>query len=146
VTALTLAKAAKVAGVSRATIYRLASEGKLSVTVDGRGRKVVDPAELSRLFPKSQDETGKTDSPRHPETQARRDLEADVRVLEVELRAARELLDLTKRSLEDVRRENARLLEDKSGKRLDFNPTNYLTGGLLVIIAAVVAILALRGG
>lgn len=148
-TALTLANAAKVAGISRATIYRLASEGKLSVTVDGRGRKVVDAAELLRLFPKSQGETVGTDRPRQAETGS------SLGETLVELKATREMLEATRATLELERAEKARLLgivenqtrllEDKSQKGVGevFNATGYFTVGLLVILVAVVAILAL---
>ena len=115
---LPLAKAARLAGVSRATVYRLVSEGKLSATVDGRGKKAIDPAELARLFPKSHVETNEKDQIRQTETTTRNTQDGDVRVMAVELKAARELLDLTRQSLEDARRvmeAQTRLLEDNRG-------------------------------
>lgn len=143
-TTLTLAKAAKVAGVSRATVYRLASEGKLSVTVDGRGRKAVDAAELARLFPKSRGETVETDNPRNPETGGNEGVGA----LAVELKAAREKIELLERENERVwgivQTQN-RLLEDKTqkGKGEVFDATRYFSAGLLLILVAVIAILAM---
>lgn len=148
-TTLTLANAAKAAGISRATIYRLAGEGKLSVTVDGRGRKVVDAAELARLFPKSHGGTVETDRPRQAETGS------NLGETLVELKATREMLDATRQALEQERQEKARLLgivenqtrllEDRSQKGVGevFNATRYFTVGLLVILASTVAILAL---
>ena len=118
---LPLAKAARLAGVSRATIYRMATEGKLSVSQTSRGVRVVEAAELLRVFPNARLETGETagrQRERQTETPVRRDLEGDVRVMEVELKAARELLDLTRQSLEDARRvmeAQTRLLEDNRG-------------------------------
>ncbi len=47
---LTLRKAAEVAGVSRQTIYRYASSGKLSTVKMDDGTAGVDTAELVRVF------------------------------------------------------------------------------------------------
>lgn len=117
-----LAKAARLVGVSRATIYRMATEGKLSVSRTSRGVRIVDAAELLRVFPNARLETKETagrQQERQTETPQRRDPEGELRVMEVELRAARELLDLTRQSLEDARRvmeAQTRLLEDKRGE------------------------------
>lgn len=103
----TLAEAARIAGVSRPTIYRMVSEGKLSATVDAKGVKRVEASELKRIFPQARFETGETSAPvvsmRQTET-------APDRVLEVELRAARELLEVTRQTLQTERDEKARLL------------------------------------
>ena len=53
----TLADAAKKAGISRSSIYRLIDEGKLSATTDRRGKKVVELSELLRVFGSIQEET-----------------------------------------------------------------------------------------
>lgn len=104
--ALTLKDAARIAGVSRPTIYRMVSEGKLSVTKDERGVQRVDASELKRVFPKARFETGENlDSVRTRQTETGQD-----RVLEVELRAARELLAVTREALQSEREEKARLL------------------------------------
>lgn len=60
-----LSQAAKLVGVTRQTIYKLASSGRLSVTVDHQGRKVVETVELLRVFgrlkaPLGGDTTGDT--------------------------------------------------------------------------------------
>ncbi len=47
---LTLAQAAKLAGVGRATIYRAVRDGVLSATVRHDGTRVVDTAELMRVY------------------------------------------------------------------------------------------------
>ena len=49
-----LSKAAKLAGISRAQIYKIAKSGKLSVELDGLGQKVIDASELYRVFPEAQ--------------------------------------------------------------------------------------------
>jgi len=53
----TLADAAKRAGISRSSIYRLIDEGKLSATTDRRGKKVVELSELLRVFGSVQEDT-----------------------------------------------------------------------------------------
>ena len=104
--AFTLADAARIAGVSRPTIYRLVKEGKVSVTQDERGVKRVDAAELKRVFPNASFETGETGAP----VRTRQTETAPDRVLEVELRGARELLEVTRQALQAEREEKARLL------------------------------------
>jgi hypothetical protein len=43
-------KAAQLAGVARSTIYKDIEDGKLSAALDGKGRKVIDVAELERVY------------------------------------------------------------------------------------------------
>lgn len=102
----TLADAARIAGVSRPTIYRLVKEGKVSVTQDDRGVKRVDAAELKRVFPAADFDTGETGAP----VRTRQTETAPDRVLEVELRGAKELLEVTRQALQAEREEKARLL------------------------------------
>jgi len=47
----TIAEAARAVGVDRATLYRYIKSGKLSLTRDEKGKRGVDAAELSRVFP-----------------------------------------------------------------------------------------------
>jgi len=56
-----LADAAKKTGMSRSSMYRLVEEGKLSVTTDHRGKKVVDLSELLRVFGSVLNETPRKD-------------------------------------------------------------------------------------
>lgn len=102
----TLKDAAKIAGVSRPTIYRMVSEGRLSVTKDERGVQRVDASELKRVFPKARFETGDNlNSVRERQTDTAQD-----KALEVELRAARELLEVTRQALRTAEEREARLL------------------------------------
>lgn len=43
-------KAAQLAGVARSTIYKDIEDGKLCAALDGKGRKVIDVAELERVY------------------------------------------------------------------------------------------------
>lgn len=47
---VSLSEAARLAGISRSTLYERINKGGLSTTVDHRGRKVVQIAELIRVF------------------------------------------------------------------------------------------------
>lgn len=47
---LNISQAARMAGVDRATIHRAIASGRLSATLDENGRRVIDPAELARVF------------------------------------------------------------------------------------------------
>ena len=59
-THLRLSEAARQVGVSRPTIYKYASEGRLSVTKDRLGHKQVELSELLRVFGELSTETQKT--------------------------------------------------------------------------------------
>lgn len=146
----TLAEAARIAGVSRPTIYRMVSEGKLSATVDAKGVKRVEASELKRVFPQARFETGETgEIVRERQTETGPD-----RVLEVELRAARELLEVTRQALQAERDEKARLLgiveaqtrllEDKRTRPAQEGPqapqsgpggVGWFAGGILLALA-----------
>ena len=54
---LTLRQAAGQVGVSRQTVYRMVKEGKLTATTRHDGQKVVDTAELLRVFGRLAPET-----------------------------------------------------------------------------------------
>jgi predicted site-specific integrase-resolvase len=45
-----LGEAARLAGRSRSTIHRAMEAGRLSYTIDGNGERLIDPAELARIF------------------------------------------------------------------------------------------------
>lgn len=60
-----LSEAALKVGMSRSSIYRLIDEGKLSATIDRRGKKVVELTELLRVFGSIQENTGQEDTQEH---------------------------------------------------------------------------------
>ena len=47
---LTPSEAARRAGIGRSTLYRAMSDGTISVSKDGKGRKRIDAAELARVY------------------------------------------------------------------------------------------------
>ncbi len=47
---LTITQSAKAAGIGRATLYRHIKEGKLSCEIDRKGQKIIDTAELIRVY------------------------------------------------------------------------------------------------
>lgn len=98
--------------VSRATLMRALSEGKISASKNEDGHWQIDPSELSRLYqPRSQEkpldqpETGPVN---RSETQQKTDLDHDTQIklarLEAELDAERQKNALLQQNLEDLRR------------------------------------------
>ena len=128
---LTLRDAAKQVGVSRATIYRAVSEGRLSATVrPNDGQKVVDTAELLRVFgslkPRQAETAGET-APRDRSRQAetappslaymtaedrRREVAiADREALRAELDAARGTIRRLEQQAQEARERELKLME-----------------------------------
>jgi hypothetical protein len=135
---LTLREAARQVGVSRQTVYRLVKQGRLSATVGHDGQKLVDTAELLRVFgsltPRqpetvTQDShaTVTGDSVRQPETppatarptiavltqeEHRRELAiTDREALRAELAAARDALKRAEEQLREAKEREAKLLD-----------------------------------
>ena len=72
---VSITEAVSLTGKSRATIYRSINKGKLSATQTGSGEKVIDPAELIRVFgelqgPDNGNESHDVSLMKHRETQA----------------------------------------------------------------------------
>lgn len=59
---LSLSEVAQRTGMARSSIYRLIDEGRLSATLDHRGRKCVELTEMLRVFGAVQNETGQEDN------------------------------------------------------------------------------------
>lgn len=110
---VSISEAARLTCKSTKTLYRMASQGRLSVSLDENGAKTVDISELVRVFGEldGHGETRETVSMSQSET----DLESRVRQLEkenVELRHAAELLRVEKASAEAVSAERESQIRD----------------------------------
>ena len=131
---LTLREAARQVGVSRQSVYRMVKDGRLTATVRHDGQKVVDTAELLRVFgslsprqsPGQPETVAQGDSPRQPATvtatppapqamtadERRREVEiADREALRAELQAARERIRDVEGQLQEAREREAKLME-----------------------------------
>ncbi len=157
-----LGKAAKLVKVSRPTIYRYAAEGKLTITEGVGGIKLVDLAELARVFPDFKPETADTETVTDSETVSKRHLYqsqsienkaksmAESQVLKVELEAAKkeagfykdevERLRLRETDLLELVKSNTRLLEHKP----DPKPPSSTAMVLVAILLALVAVIAAK--
>jgi len=99
-----LSQAAKRLGVSRPTVYRWAKEGKFSVTLGKDGTKLVDMAELARVFPENVTKTQKQDAVRPaPDSDG-------MLLIQAALEATRESLRITQEQLVEARQREERLL------------------------------------
>lgn len=119
---VSVSEAARLAKVARSTLYaHYINRGKLSVQTDGRGRRVIDTAELLRVFGELHGLSGRSDRTQNYETGQRMTVEQDSQtaVLEAENRLLREQLAAAgqretwyQRQLEDLG-QTVRLLEDR---------------------------------
>ena len=106
-----LAKAAKQLKVSRASIYRWAKEGRFSVTVGPDGQKLVDMAELARVFPEIASRQLNQDIKRQAkDAEETAENGTDPLLIQVELHATREALRLTQEQLTEAKEREHRLL------------------------------------
>ena len=97
---LNITQAAKVAGVSRKTLYRDRERGKLTVGKNGKGQPTIDVAELERVYgPLSQDNTPQSGTGKQHETH-----NGD-NVLQREIELLREQITLLKEERDDLRQD-----------------------------------------
>lgn len=109
---VTISKASKMAGVSRATIYNDIDSGTLSVELGAKNRKMIDVSELSRVYKnlKSPDEKDdsksvKSDKKREASTSQQSD---KVAVLQERIEAQRKQTELLESMLEREREDRRR--------------------------------------
>lgn len=91
---LSLSQAAKLAQVSRATLYKRNKEGKLSFLKNELGRKVIDMAELSRLYEINVDTVTNCDASKQENT--------TLEIWQVKLKAAQEKIELLERYVDHL--------------------------------------------
>ena len=123
--ALTLNQAAKACGRSKSTLLDAIRSGRMSAPKDHRGRYVIDPAELHRVFPfrasnRSADQSSEpqpTTLENHPTTPLNRGLEREIELLREMLAKAeanadhwRALAERQQTFLEDKRPQKPRSL------------------------------------
>ena len=99
---LSISAAARAAGVDRATVYRALKSGKLSATVDDTGGKVIDTAELARVFTlRGTGETVTVTAPTGPDVlEQARQTEELVAVLRERVRGLEEQRELYRQQLQ----------------------------------------------
>src|SRR4051794_23283700 len=102
--AYTLGEAANAAGKAKSTIFKACKDGLISFRRDGRGRFLIEPAELHRVFASSDVERATERAPEQTQTTDRMDANT--------LRAAIER-DFLKREVEQLRT----LLDDMKAER-----------------------------
>src|SRR3954469_7253973 len=102
--AYTLGEAANAAGKAKSTIFKACKDGLISFTRDGRGRFLIEPVELHRVFPPSGVERPTERAAEQPPTTAQTDTDALKAVIE---------RDFLKREVEQLRT----LLDDMKAER-----------------------------
>src|SRR3954454_16508753 len=102
--AYTLGEAANAAGKAKSTIFKACKDGLISFSRDGRGRFLIEPAELHRVFPLSNVERPTERAPEQTQTVIQTDTNALKTVIE---------RDFLKREVEQLRT----LLDDMKAER-----------------------------
>jgi excisionase family DNA binding protein len=113
---VTLGEAARLTGLGKTTLARAIKAGRLSATRTEAGSYEIDPAELSRVypFPAPREATGATvaatgPAVRHATLDATSETPPDTKaVLDAQLAGLREVAELLRRQLEDVREDRDR--------------------------------------
>ena len=134
---MTLPAAAKAAGVSRTTIVRKIKEGRLSATIDDDGSQVIDPAELSRVYPAATLPGSRADQAEPSPIEHVAVLRERIRGLETERDIYRRQLEAAQSVLETI----ARLPPPVN--QADREPAWFPVAVVVVLAAAVVAVFAL---
>lgn len=106
-------EAARVWGVSRATIQRAISSGELSVAVD----KLIDPAELLRVFGPAKSRPSGPFVPLTEPNGSAPEQVARIAALEAENAAQRQLIEAQAANLEDLRSQVRLLTHDTPRRR-----------------------------
>src|SRR5215212_10186694 len=90
----TLGEAANAAGKAKSTIFKACKDGLISFSRDGRGRFLIEPAELHRIFPPVGAERPTERAAEQPQTAIQTDADAMKAVIE---------RDFLKREIEQLR-------------------------------------------
>lgn len=98
---LTITEAAKMAGVSRATLYKRNKEGKLSFRTHELGHHLIDPAELSRLYALQTNDATKVNATETPDQSPFLENNRQ-EILQIKLDAAQEKVTLLERHINSL--------------------------------------------
>jgi len=99
---ISLGQAAKLAGVGKTTLSRAIKAGKLSANRRDDGSYEIDPAELGRVY-EIKSETPETVTGTRPVVHHTTPAVTPAATTQVELTGARQLIDLLKAQVEDLR-------------------------------------------
>lgn len=113
-TQLSLSAAARAVGISRSTLHEHIAAGKVSVQIDGQGRRTVDTSELFRVYGQlaGAPDTFAGQNRTVPDSTAGQALSGRVAVLEAEVSGLQALLREKDARIEELRH-TVRLLEYK---------------------------------
>lgn len=112
--ALTLNQAAKTCGRSKSTLLEAIRSGRMSAPKDDRGRYVIDPAELCRVFPFASQDRFPDRSPEPQPTSFKNQVEQADPTLKREIELLREML-----SKAEANADNWRVLAERQQALLD---------------------------
>ena len=101
-------KAAKLAGVSRPTMYRYIKNGKVSVTKNKDGSEGVDTSELMRVFGELKDDSVKSDTSASRNALPR--VTVNIELLEYKIEQLEKQLKASEAREQDIKTQNAKLL------------------------------------
>jgi len=144
---VTLAEAAKLAGVSRQTIYRKAASGELSTVRQVDGTKGVDTSELERVFgPLRTSETVSGDN--ESDTVRITRTTPETGVIQAQLDAAHQVIKAQEARIADLQADKERLWSQVESQRLllEHKPQEQPQQGsrfVEVIVAAAIALIAI---
>jgi len=102
---LSLSKAAKVVGVSKATIHRAIKSGRISAVRQDDGSYLIDPAEIRRVYPQDfgPNDSGTPETGFNGTRRNRSESASAIAVMAAELAGARQLVETLRHQVEDLR-------------------------------------------
>lgn len=113
---VSISEAARLANVTRPTLYKYRKAGKISFTQDGRGNSVIDTAELIRVFGSIAPATAAGTQSNHA---AHDENTVENKALQREIELLRELIVEKDKRIEDLQ-QSVRLLADSAPKKRGF--------------------------
>ena len=106
-------QAARMAGSTRATIHRYVNEGKLSVIVEQDGKRVIDVAELERVFGKLKT----PDTVSHDSKKLHSDTPQITAILQSQIERLERQIDVLRQERDDERKGRERERDEQRQER-----------------------------